>query len=221
MSQRSSRCKLGDRKFRDGSTQASTRCLKRRKKSQRESSERKRFSQHGIIHGSGRRKERRGKKGEWAARALRLTRIAVVRSITGSQRAPPPARRVWNLDVNKVGAADSLTGAVMAMVIIVVERIKRSRRKEVDGGQLKWTVDKSRQLEEGKPYCTVVRNRKRSPLPAGYEVKVVAAKAESGPMQPTRLVTSAGAGPNLNWRRNTFISYGNTIPSVGPLFRSK
>jgi energy-converting hydrogenase Eha subunit C len=38
---------------------------------------------------------------------------------------------VRNLDVDKVGAADSLTGAVMVMVIIVVERIKRSRHEEV------------------------------------------------------------------------------------------
>ena len=36
-----------------------------------------------------------------------------------------------NLDVDKVGAADSLTGAVMVMVIILVEKkIKRSRREE-------------------------------------------------------------------------------------------
>jgi hypothetical protein len=30
----------------------------------------------------------------------------------------------------------------MIMVIIVIERIKQSRCKEVDGGQLKWAVDK-------------------------------------------------------------------------------
>ena len=49
-----------------------------------------------------------------------------------------------NIDVDKVVAAYSLTGAVMVMVIIVVERIKRSRCEEVDGGQLKWVVDKSK-----------------------------------------------------------------------------
>ena len=42
-SRRNSRCKPGDPNFCDGSTQAGTRCLKRRKKGQRESSECKRF----------------------------------------------------------------------------------------------------------------------------------------------------------------------------------
>jgi hypothetical protein len=51
---------------------------------------------------------------------------------------------VRNLDVDKAGAADSLTGAVMVMVIIVVERMKRSRREKLDRGQLKWAVDKSK-----------------------------------------------------------------------------
>jgi len=37
---------------------------------------------------------KKGKEGEWVARALRLTRIVVVRSITGSRHAPPPARVV-------------------------------------------------------------------------------------------------------------------------------
>ena len=35
-----------------------------------------------------------------------------------------------NFDVYKVGAADSLTEAVMVTVIIIVERIKHSRREE-------------------------------------------------------------------------------------------
>jgi hypothetical protein len=69
---------------------------------------------------------------------------------------------VRNLDVDKVGAADSLTQVVMVIVIIVVERIKSSKREEVDAGQLKWAVDKSkrnvkamrRQLEEGNPYSS-------------------------------------------------------------------
>ena len=43
------------------------------------------------------------------------------------------------------------------MVKVVVERIKRSRRDEADGGQLKWVVDKSRQLEERKPYKMVAQ----------------------------------------------------------------
>ena len=34
----------------------------------------------------------------------------------------------------------------MVMVIIVIERIKRSRREQVDWGQLKWVVDKSGRL---------------------------------------------------------------------------
>ena len=40
-----------------------------------------------------------------------------------------------NLDVDKVGAADLVIWAVMVMEIIAVERIKRSRREEVDGSQ--------------------------------------------------------------------------------------
>jgi hypothetical protein len=36
----------------------------------------------------------------------------------------------------------------MVMVIIVEERIKRSRCEEVDGGQLKWAVDKSKEDRE-------------------------------------------------------------------------
>ncbi|KAN0115722.1 hypothetical protein V8E52_006668 [Russula decolorans] len=46
------------------------------------------------------------------------------------------------MPVDKVGAADSLTRAVTIMVIIIVERIKRSRREEVDGGQLERAVEK-------------------------------------------------------------------------------
>ena len=48
------------------------------------------------------------------------------------------------MPVDKVGAADSLTRAVTIMVIIIVERIKRSRREEVDGGQLERAVEKGR-----------------------------------------------------------------------------
>ena len=48
------------------------------------------------------------------------------------------------------------------MVIVIIEIIKRSRCEEVDGGQLKWAVDKSkrnvkamsRQLDEGNPYSS-------------------------------------------------------------------
>jgi hypothetical protein len=99
--------------------------------------------------------------------------------------------------------------------IIIVERIKRSRREEVDGGQLKWAVDKSkrnmkamsRQFEEGNPYssdrlCTH-RDRGRSTVASGH---VVAAKAESGPKGAApapwttfRLrPTSWGLEPSLN-----------------------
>jgi hypothetical protein len=90
---RSSRCKRGHRNFRDGSTQAGTRCLKRRKKGQQESSECKHFCS--TNHTRERKREgKKGKNGGWVARALQLTRIAVVRSITGSQHAPAPARGV-------------------------------------------------------------------------------------------------------------------------------
>ena len=69
----------------------------------------------------------------------------------------------------KLWAADSLTGAVVIMVIIVVERIKRSRREEVDESQLKWAVDKSkknvkgmsRQLEEGNS-CSIEKSKNRN-----------------------------------------------------------
>src|SRR6267154_3901390 len=62
-------------------------------------------------------------------------------------KPPGNTSSAWNLDVDKVGAADSLTRlSCMVMVIILIERIKRSRREEVDGGQLKWVVDKSGRL---------------------------------------------------------------------------
>ena len=81
--------------------------------------------------------ERKEKEGEWVAQVLRLTRIVVVRSLTGSRRAAPLASvivavfefcmltmrteggvrsrepaisAVRNLDLDKVGTANSLTG---------------------------------------------------------------------------------------------------------------
>ena len=59
---------------------------------------------------------------------------------------------------------------MMIMVIVVVERIKRSRREEADGGQLKWVVDKSRQLEEGKPYSSDKLKMVARLMLAGHEV---------------------------------------------------
>jgi hypothetical protein len=137
------------------------------------------LSQHGSIHGSGRRKGRRKRKengwhGHYGLPASPLSglpthtttctcgiRVLHVDDANGSWCGFTGAGNtsVGNLDVDKVGAADSLTGAVMVMVIIVIERIKR-RRDVVYGCQLKWAVDKSkrnvkgmsRQLEEGKPY---------------------------------------------------------------------
>jgi hypothetical protein len=48
---------------------------------------------------------------------------------------------VRNLDVDKVGAADLLTGAIMVMAngdhVRVVEGIEHSRREGVDGSRLK------------------------------------------------------------------------------------
>ena len=118
------------------------------------------LSQQETKHESGMKKERRGRKREWGARHYVLTRIIVVRSITGSRRAPPPAcvavvvfepctltmvmedgmgLQEPEMPVlcgistsTTLWAADSLTGAVVIMVIIVVERIQRSRREEVD-----------------------------------------------------------------------------------------
>ena len=52
------------------------------------------------------------------------------KGVVGSRELATPAE-CGNLDVDKVGAADSLTGAVMVMVIIIVEKkIKSSRREE-------------------------------------------------------------------------------------------
>jgi len=47
---------------------------------------------------------------------------------------------VRNLDIDKVGAADSLTGFVVVMVIIVIERIKLFKTR----GSVKWVVDRSK-----------------------------------------------------------------------------
>jgi hypothetical protein len=49
--------------------------------------------------------------------------------VVGSRELATPTE-CGNLDVDKVGAADSLTEAVTVMVIIIVERIKRSRGEE-------------------------------------------------------------------------------------------
>jgi hypothetical protein len=50
--------------------------------------------------------------------------------VVGPRELATPAE-CGNLEVDKVGAGDSLTGAVMVMVIIIVEKkIKRSRREE-------------------------------------------------------------------------------------------
>jgi hypothetical protein len=113
-------------------------------------------------------KGKKGKEGEWVARAQLLYGLPaslssdslyyglLTRTITGTcgssgirvlhaddanggscgfaQAGNTSSAR--NLDVDKVGAADSLLAVVvMVMVIIVVERIKikRSRREEVDG----------------------------------------------------------------------------------------
>jgi hypothetical protein len=66
---------------------------------------------------------------------------------------------VRNLDVDKVGVADSLTGAVV-MAIMVVERIKRSRREEVDEVSSNLLSIKVVNLKKGSH--TAVTNRKRS-----------------------------------------------------------
>ena len=63
---------------------------------------------------------------------------------------------VGNLDVDKVGTADLLTGC-HGHGDHCHRRIKHSRHKEVDGGQIKWAVDKSkraisRKFEEGNQY---------------------------------------------------------------------
>jgi hypothetical protein len=65
-------------------------------------------------------------------------------------------------------------------VIIVVEGIKRSRREEVDWGQLKWAVDKSGQFE-GKPYSSTSDKSKKVAYASWTRGQLVTAKAESGP----------------------------------------
>jgi hypothetical protein len=116
------------------------------------------LSQHGEIHGSGRKKERRRRKEkEWhghyglpASSSSDPSRApdahhhctcgsGGVRVLHGDDggwfrfAGAGHTSSVRNLDVDKVGAADSLTRAVMVMVIIVVERVKRPRHEEVDG----------------------------------------------------------------------------------------
>jgi hypothetical protein len=95
---------------------------------------------------------------------------------------------VRNLDV---GAANSL-GAVMIMVIIVVERIKRSsRREEVDGSQLKWAVDKSKRNVKGMSCQLVVINRKRSLV---HAISTVA-----GHRRKTDWERASGSGKSRVW----------------------
>ena len=173
----------------DGKTQADIRCLKRRKKG---FSERRRFRSTGPCTGvEGGREEGEGRRmvgtGTTAyphrrrpahhglpTRTTTGTRgsggILVLHVDDGNGRwcefaGAGNTCSVRNLDVDKVGAADSLTGAVMAMVIVVVERIKRSRREDVDGGQLKWAVDKSKRNMKAMSHQlegTAVTNRNRS-----------------------------------------------------------
>jgi hypothetical protein len=49
--------------------------------------------------------------------------------VVGSRELAKPTE-CGNLDVDEVGAADSLTAAVTVMVIIIVGRVKRSRGEE-------------------------------------------------------------------------------------------
>ncbi len=65
---------------------------------------------------------------------------------------------VRNFDVGEDGVVDSLTGAVIVMVIIVVKASEFKTRGSRCWGQLKWAVDKSkrsdeRQIEKGR-LCT-------------------------------------------------------------------
>jgi hypothetical protein len=153
---RSLRCKRGHRNFRDGSTQAGTRCLKRRKKGQRESSECKRFCSTESYTGAeeGRKEGEEWRMGGTGTTAYPHRRRPIHHRLPTRTRTgmwgnggirvlyPEDANggwcefagagntsSVWYLDVNKVGAADSLSGVVMVMVFIVVERIKRSTRE--------------------------------------------------------------------------------------------
>ncbi|KAF8497805.1 hypothetical protein F5888DRAFT_1634238 [Russula emetica] len=104
---------------------------------------------------------------------------------------PGNTSSVRNLDVDKAWAVDSLTGAVIIMVIIVVERMKRSRREELDGGGV------------------------HAPLPWQYgrHRKVVAAKAEPGP----KGAAPFPAQLEQRFNKHFHLQHSNAIPSVGPL----
>jgi len=77
--------------------------------------------------------------------------------------------RVGNLDVDKVGA-------VTVMVTIVVERIKRLGREEVDGSQFEWAVDKSKRdvkaMMSGQLASEETHICDKSPVHARHDVAV-------------------------------------------------
>jgi hypothetical protein len=114
--------------------------------------------QHGTIHGSGRRKGRRRRKENGSHYGLPAscrpihhglpTRTTRGTCGSGGIRVlhANDANRGWyefagagntssvrNLDVDKVGAADSRAGAVIIIVITFVERIKRQDTRKYMG----------------------------------------------------------------------------------------
>ena len=89
VSHRSSRCKLGDWDLSAVTIEAYKRVGKRGE------SPLSRVAFVAWDHTRGpKEKRKRGKEDEWVASALRLTRIAAIRSITSSRRARLPAREV-------------------------------------------------------------------------------------------------------------------------------
>ena len=99
---------------RDGGTRVGIRCLKGGRKGWREPTECRRSRKHGNIHGSERKKGMEGEMGNTA---------------TYPHRPSDPLCIM-------AGLLKRIT-TIWSLVIVVAERVKRSRREDVDRGQLK------------------------------------------------------------------------------------
>jgi hypothetical protein len=135
----------------------------------------------------------------WPAVAVLESCIVTMRtegSVGSRELATPPA-------VCGISTSTKL-GLSWPMVIVVAERIKCSRCEEVDGGQLKWAIDKSK------------RNVKAMRTEAHDGKSRVWIKARPTDAVPTRTCDSTDI-----FNGHFHLRYRNLTPSVGLLCWSK